>query len=615
MAPISSEKGGKDFFNIPELRSKDGRLEVELSVELRKYVFEGDTVRLRTYVHPDLGDLGPCSPTVRVKAGDQLVYNIHNNLPFETHQQLNYLLILPDARREDLVQGWACTAVRIDLIRIAKANKVSNFLTKHATMSDKVWIENQRHGWKLYWKTKMMEHQLFIADTLNVPNREKVLKAYEITHHTGDHNQPHNFNTTNLHVHGWHISPYQDDIFRRVKPSYVSEYHYDLEADHPAGTFWYHPHVHGSTAIQVASGMSGALIVEDQDLTGYSDLAKASKPEHERIMIFNQIMYDPETGELPDFATLDRPDSKPPKGTSINGVIKPILEMKPGEVQRWRLIHSGFRSNLAMHFDTAFEVYQIAIDGIMFDKARQVKTIHMAPGNRTDIVIKAPAEAKNNQSLQIRSVKYIPKCEYFPNELSCQPSPPISDKNVLLTVRVAGSRILMHLPSELPGPGPGHEDILAEEICKTRTTNFNISPADKYMVNDSVFAANRIDEKPLLGTAEAWEISTKNGFGHPYHIHVNPFQVWEFGGRAVSPPIWKDVILVTGEMISFDQETKSSEHGFALVRTRYRRYWGDFVLHCHILHHEDQGMMQRIRIVRTPEESDLTEEEKACAAK
>ncbi|NQY28861.1 MAG: multicopper oxidase domain-containing protein [Flavobacteriaceae bacterium] len=97
-------------------------------------------------------------------------------------------------------------------------------------------------------------------------------------------------------------------------------------------------------------------------------------------------------------------------------------------------------------------------------------------------------------------------------------------------------------------------------------------------------------ETLTLGDAEEWEIYTtsnpgQNVVSHPYHIHINPFQVIKFGEDKLDTPVWKDVVMVT-------------KGGKAKIRARYEDYWGDFVLHCHLLHHEDQGMMQRIRIER-----------------
>ena len=86
---------------------------------------------------------------------------------------------------------------------------------------------------------------------------------------TGQHtnNQLRLANTTNLHLHGLHVSPNgdADNIFRDAAPQTSLTYQYHIPADHPSGTYWYHPHFHGSSSLQLASGMRGALIVEDDD--------------------------------------------------------------------------------------------------------------------------------------------------------------------------------------------------------------------------------------------------------------------------------------------------------------------------------------------------------------
>lgn len=610
LAIVSDEKGGKPFYKLPELSSENGKLSVELHVRLDTFEFEGKRVVLRKYIHPTSSTIGPTAPVIRVKPGDRLTYTIHNDLAPEGHHQANYIFMLPLKREVDLKRGWASVALKADMINLAKKLKKPEFLAKKAKIEDKVWLELEHHAWKLYWKESKTQclHNFLVSKSVNVIDGKDTLKAYEIIEHTGDHNIPHNFNTTNLHVHGLHISPYQDDIFRRLPPSFVTEYQYDVEKDHTPGTFWYHPHVHGSTALQVASGMSSALIIEDGDLSEFPALKEASEPKHERIMIFNQIMYDPETGELPDFYTLNKlrgPNSTKngTQGTTINGIIKPVLEMHPGEVQRWRLVHSGFQTFLSMQFPEEFEVYQIAVDGIMFKEARKVPSIHMAPGNRTDILVKAPLTSPG-ESFEFKSYSFSPQCEYFPNQGACTSKRPDTLQN-LLSINISDDTLNMQLPIELPGPGPGHEDIT--EVCNNRETVFNID-AGEFVINGHPFAANRIDEKPLLGSQEAWRVSSDGG-QHPYHIHVNPFQVWEFGGKKVETPMWKDVVAVSSRTINYDDPIGEAQPGFALLRTRYRKYWGDFVIHCHILHHEDQGMMQRVRVVRTCEESDLNEEE------
>lgn len=109
------------------------------------------------------------------------------------------------------------------------------------------------------------------------------------------------------------------------------------------------------------------------------------------------------------------------------------------------------------------------------------------------------------------------------------------------------------------------------------------SPTE-FTVNGEPYNGDNIPEILTLGTADEWKISS-DFVSHPYHIHINPFLVYSFGGEQLKTPMWKDVVMVC------PTET-------AVARARYTKYWGDFVIHCHILAHEDEGMMQRVRIVR-----------------
>src|SRR5262249_914175 len=124
-------------------------------------------------------------------------------------------------------------------------------------------------------------------------------------HEHPDPNNPANFrlNDTNLHVHGLHVSPQapQDDVLLTVEPGCRYQVDVTIPKDHPAGTGWYHPHQHGSTALQLASGMAGALIIE-----GDIDRVPEVKAAKERVFVFQQISYDPQTGLNEDFKKLDK---------------------------------------------------------------------------------------------------------------------------------------------------------------------------------------------------------------------------------------------------------------------------------------------------------------------
>lgn len=605
LADVLDDAPSQPFFKIPELHAKDHALEVHLYMQEQRYVLGDDTVQLRSYTYKN-GDeqsqsLGPWGPTLRVGANDRLTVIIHNN--FSDGGDRNYLGSMNTKHEKLLVAGELSDELKALLIATSIPSsqpdkpviKPGNLVgaTLDVVEAGKKWVVHGKveckcpPGKEGTCEKKPIEYP--IVKMWNLGQQQTALRLYEDRHHIDgdDHNIPHGFNNTNLHTHGFHVSPLQDDIFRKVEPGESSYYTYDLK-NHTPGTFWYHPHLHGSTALQVASGMSGIIIIEDGDLSKYPELAAASKPEHERLIMFNQIFYNKDINELPDFNTLVN-NSGTPSGTTVNGKTIPSMTIEPGEVQRWRMVHSGYRSTLALQFPANVEVWQIAVDGIMFKTPRKLRTLHMAPGNRSDILIRVPKDTKPG-SIDILSTKYNEDCEYFPDDLKCQLDLPEKPETIMKLL-VGKKPQNMEFPKTLPGPAAGHEDITDKEIVNMddpRKTTFNILPSPTpgghslFVVNGKAFENDTIHELLTLGQAEEWVVGSDLA-SHPYHIHINPFQVVKYGDRQVSPPIWKDVVLVT----------PSKD---AIIRSRYQRYVGDFVMHCHLLHHEDQGMMQRIRI-------------------
>jgi FtsP/CotA-like multicopper oxidase with cupredoxin domain len=163
------------------------------------------------------------------------------------------------------------------------------------------------------------------------------------------------FNVTNLHTHGVHVSPSgnSDNVLLNIPPQTSFPYEIKIPKNHAPGTFWYHAHAHGSTSIQVGGGMAGALILEDDPARIPAALREANKGE--KILVLQTILYD-RNGELERIAALV-PSPKDPSNCSllgnedtwlcsgrrvtINGQIAPRITMRPGEVQRWRIIDTA----------------------------------------------------------------------------------------------------------------------------------------------------------------------------------------------------------------------------------------------------------------------------------
>jgi FtsP/CotA-like multicopper oxidase with cupredoxin domain len=469
------------------------------------------------------------------------------------------------------------------------------------------------------------------------------------------------FNITNLHTHGLHVSPSgdSDNVFIELKPRTTAAdppaeqlYKIVIPDDHPAGTFWYHAHVHGSTAVQLASGMAGALIIEggtarNGDLDVVPEIAAARSTE--KIFVLQQFAHDT-NGEIKIFNEAMMSRRRP---TMINGQLVPEIKLRPGEVQRWRFIHAGMIDNVSLALD-GHPLHEVATDGNSLGRiaswpaaaeagAPNNPILILGPGYRTDLLVQAQplAAGETRKEYYLRDLRLPPRLSIQAGEaLIAQARQhfrpmanaavlPVIDKpeQVLARIVVEGPTVAMNLPSpqtlatvkpveltdivdaELtvtPPPkahfaiGPYHCDALGQCV---RCNESEDCPF-RFVVNDQIFMHMHSHQthgnddgdattiKQPLGGAAEWELSGEV-MAHPFHIHVNPFQMsrdeFDATGQTVSARVWKDTVLVM-----------EGNAGRMKVRTRYTRFEGKFVLHCHILTHEDRGMMQAVEIVAQP---------------
>lgn len=422
------------------------------------------------------------------------------------------------------------------------------------------------------------------------------------------------FNTTNLHTHGLHVSPegISDNVLRKMAPDPDSEGYrviIDIPKKHPAGTFWYHPHVHGSTAIQVSSGMAGALIIE-----GGLDEVPAIKAAEEKILVLQQISYDTQ-GRIESFETsLGFQGGKSQwlnlhRQHTINGQLYPTLTMRPGEMQRWRLIHAGVEETImATLYGPSKEelesieiikerileeelkqipLHEIAEDGLALGKIDDWQQIELQPGYRSDILVK----------LEKEGFYYLLDDS---SDENTSLSGNVESEKPLARIHVQGEQMNMDLPdtAELAPLRP-FPDIQDDEVTGYQSVVFCMceapDPQDPthtknklvFTVNGNTFDEKRPPRLLKLNAVEEWEVSTDiNSLApfHPFHIHVNPFQFVRLGPDGKREIVWKDTLIIR-------QGTPQK------LRMRYQDFHGTFVMHCHILGHEDQGMMEAVKIV------------------
>lgn len=414
------------------------------------------------------------------------------------------------------------------------------------------------------------------------------------SHEPPDMVRPHEWTTTNVHVHGMHVSPEgnSDNIFLEIKPGEIFNFEIAVPDNHPGGLFFYHPHKHGAVCQQVRAGMAGAIIVRGE-IDKVPEIATAS----EQIMVLQAI----ELGD--DFQLLD-PIPHPSKQEAffprtqifytVNGQMTPKITMYPGEVQRWRLLNAAEGKFMSLALE-GHDMHTIAWDGLTMAAPTVEPNLVMAAGNRTDILVKAGQPGTYQFMLTPGSSQRpdIPGMNHSSHEIAT-PGPttnPEFDVRSILTLEVTGEGAEMQLPASLPAYDP---PILP--IANYRTVRYTVERGD-----DLEFFDFGIDGEPFnpanppyqmkLGTAEQWLIendvdSKLPQHAHVVHIHVNPFKVIEVNGRPLETPLWRDTFVLTG-----------SDGDSMTIQMNLDDFTGTFVQHCHVLSHEDLGMMESLEVI------------------
>ena len=395
--------------------------------------------------------------------------------------------------------------------------------------------------------------------------------------------QPHHLNTTNLHFHGSHVSPsgISDNVMRAMEPGESYDVEIAIPADHTAGTYWYHPHHHGGADIQVASGMAGAIIIEG-DFDDVPEIAAA----RERLLVLGEVVFDA-FGMIEGMDPLF-PETRPVRFLTVNGQRAPTIAMQPGEVQRWRLLHAGYQDDIFVALQ-GHKLHPIARDGIALPRMDQPEILTgahvrddptallIAPGQRIDLLVQAGAPG----SYELRALPYD----------QGYPSP----HGLLAHVVVGGEPLAMKLPVRLP-PAP-LATIRDEEITGHRRLTFSSTAPEaadserwqeyKFYIDGRSFDMNRVDQRVRLGAVEEWTIVNLHVDDHIFHIHTNPFQLIKMNGQPLAEPVWLDTVVLP-------------RNGSLTFRSRFLDFTGRFVLHCHMMNHEDLGMMQVVEVYKGP---------------
>lgn len=409
-----------------------------------------------------------------------------------------------------------------------------------------------------------------------------------------DHNmnRPHDWTHTNLHTHGLHVSPEgnSDNVFLSIEPEGGrKDLVIEVPSDHPAGLFWYHPHDHGGVSQQVRGGMSGPIVIR-----GDIDEVPEIKAARERMLFIQAIDVDDDYRVPDPIPDPDEDQAYIPRSQilyPINGHLNQTITMYPGEVQRWRIVNAAQGKFMSMRLD-GHDLHAVAWDGLTLDEPEVIGDLWMAQGNRVDVLVKAGKPGTYQLQLTPGSSQkpvipgypgYTPPTTKLSAEL---------EKRPILTLKVEGSGPSMALPTTLPA---FEQEILP--IAATREVTYSVMrTGDNEFVNFGIdghaFDHDAAPYQAKLNTAQEWTVV--NGadpkfltHAHSFHIHVNPFKVIAVNGVTLDKPKWRDTFPLTG-----------ADGDSFTFQTNFLDFTGRFVQHCHVLAHEDLGMMEVIEVVR-----------------
>ncbi|MGW5360671.1 multicopper oxidase family protein [Actinopolymorpha pittospori] len=410
-----------------------------------------------------------------------------------------------------------------------------------------------------------------------------------------------NDSSVNIHFHGTNVSPacHSDEVIHTLINS-GEAFRYDawLPQDEPPGLYWYHPHVHGLSEAAVLGGASGVIVVE-----GIEDLQPAVGGLPERILTIRdqKLPHGSPDGSV-------TPPIVPEKDLSVNYVPVPYpdyppakLTVKPNAKELWRVTNASADTvlDLQLQYDGAPQELQlVGRDGVPTgsqEGARKgriipVKHIVMPPAARAEFIVKGPSANVNSARLVTRKVDTGPDGDSDPTRplIAIHTDPHAAEPSVM--------------PPKSGPPGPQRFDrLLAIPPTKVRRLYFSEdNEKDQFFITEE-------GAKPMLfsptnppsitttqGSVEDWTIENRSRELHDFHIHQIHYMLLERDG-APAPVLERQAI----DTVDIPAWSGTGPYPSVKVRLDFRRAEpGDFVYHCHILEHEDDGMMAIIRVLR-----------------
>jgi len=391
-------------------------------------------------------------------------------------------------------------------------------------------------------------------------------------------------NITNMHTHGLHVSSESpgDSIHTHVDPGGSFDYTFVLPSDHAPGTHWYHPHVHGSTALQAGGGAGGLIIVEDEA----GDLPEVYATMEEILVMLHHLNLASNNFGLVDVAARSNDDMTEAgysnsgrggtTGTSYvvaNGQFQPVVSLEPNTWVRLRMAYAALESRLELSVSSGCEMQLLAKDGVYVrDAPRPISTAYLPSGGRADVALRCVNAGTYAMSSTAGTQQ--------------GPGGGAVEQTTIMTLSVSGTdggadATLPSLDYAYPCYLADLRDVSDGALITGKEISFDRGLA----INSAKFNHDVPTFSVAVGAIEEWTI--KGSEVHPFHLHVVPYQLQS--NNNVDPAYfqagdWHDTSFVD------DGDT---------VRVHMDSFTGEMIIHCHFLVHEDQGMMSWVRVTGT----------------
>ena len=323
------------------------------------------------------------------------------------------------------------------------------------------------------------------------------------------------------------------------------------------GLYWYHAHMHHHAEAQVFGGLSGMIVVEGLQALLPAHLRDAP----ERLIALRDI-------QVADGA-IKSAGIDPADGTRlVNDLLRPRMTIRPGQTQLWRIANVG--ANLFYKLRLEGHTFRlVAEDGHPIATSSSLQTLLLAPGKRFEVLV---------TGAKVGSYDLV--TEVFDG--GERPS-----RRVLATLRSTGTPMQREaLPTRIADV----EDLSGLPVpnSRRRSFTFDTDASGRFLINGKTFSPSRIDTRAQLGTVQEWTLNNGTPDPHPFHLHTYPFQVVSIGFDRFEDEnarARQDTVVVP-----------PAGSGSVVIRVPFEDFAGTTVFHCHILAHEDAGMMATLKV-------------------